>query len=168
MHRVTQIFSEIKKVPFLLLLAATAALVTNHFSPVGIELIGKWDQGKSVIDPDTKNGSSDRQPDIDDIDMAKLIYDSGSAVFVDARSAASYWKGHIKGAISLPVEGFDDMVDSFSNLYPIDKHIITYCSGRLCEDSHSLARMLMEFGYQSVSIMIDGYPVWEENGFPVE
>jgi rhodanese-related sulfurtransferase len=159
---------EIKKVPLLLSLAVTVALVTNHFSPVGIDLIGKWDQSKSEIRPDTKDGSTDLHPDIDDIGIAKLIYDSGNAVFVDARSMDSYRKGHIKGAVSLSVEGFNNLVDSFSNLYTIDKHIITYCSGRLCEDSHRLAQMLFEFGYESVSIMIDGFTVWEEYGFPVE
>ena len=168
MHRVTQTSPVIKQVLLLLFLAVTTALVTNHFSPVGIELIGQWDQGKSVIRAYTIEGSPDRHPDIDDVGMAKLIYDSGNAVFVDARSKDSYRKGHIKGAVSLPVDGFDNMVDSFSDLYPSDKHIITYCSGRSCEDSHRLAQMLFEFGYESVSIMIDGFLVWEESGFPIE
>jgi rhodanese-related sulfurtransferase len=168
LHTVTQIFPIIKKTLFLLLLAAIAALVTNHFSPVGIELIGQWDQGKSVINADTKDGSPDHHPDIDDVDMAKLIYDGGKAVFMDARSSDSYGKGHIKGAVSLPVEEFDSMTEFLLNHYPTDKHIITYCSGRSCEDSHRLAQMLFDFGYESVSIMIDGFPVWEESGFPVE
>jgi rhodanese-related sulfurtransferase len=168
LHKVTQILPIIKKAFSLLFLAVIAALITNHFSPVRIELIGQWDQGKSVINADTKDGSPDHHPDIDDVDMAKLIYDGGKAVFVDARSTDSYWKGHIKGAESLPIDEFDYMIDFFSNRYPTDKHIITYCSGRSCEDSHRLAQMLFGFGYESVSIMIDGFPVWEESGFPVE
>jgi rhodanese-related sulfurtransferase len=168
LYTVTQIFPIIQKAFFLLFLAAIAALVTNHFSPVGIELIGQWDQGKSVINADTKDGSPDHHPDIDDVDMAKLIYDGGKAVFIDARSTDSYGKGHIKGAVSLPVDEFDSMIEFLLNRYPTDKHIITYCSGRSCEDSHRLAQMLFDFGYESVSIMIDGFPVWEESGFPVE
>lgn len=168
MHKVTQILPIIKKAFSLLFLAVIAALITNHFSPVRIELIGQWDQGKSVINADTKDGSPDHHPDIDDVDMAKLIYDGGKAVFVDARSTDSYGKGHIKGAESLPIDEFDYMIEFFSNRYPTDKHIITYCSGRSCEDSHRLAQMLFDFGYESVSIMIDGFPVWEESGFPVE
>ena len=172
MYRVTHIFPEakpeIKKVLLLLLVAATAALVTNHFSPVGIELIGQWDQSKNGIDADTGDGFPGRQPDIDNIGMAKLIYDSGNAIFVDARSMDFYRQGHIKGAISLPVEDFDRLIDSFFNLNPIDKHIITYCSQRLCEENRRLAHRLLEFGYKSVSIMTDGFPVWKENKFPVE
>ena len=168
MHKVTQILPIIKKSFFLLFLAAIAALITNHFSPVRIELVGQWDQGKSVINTDTKDGSPDHHPDIDDVDMAKLIYDGGKAVFVDARSTDSYGKGHIRGAESLPIDEFDYMIEFFSNRYPTDKHIITYCSGRSCEDSHRLAQMLFDFGYESVSIMIDGFSVWKDNGYPVE
>lgn len=168
MHNVTQILPIIKKTFSLLLLAVIAALITNHFSPVRIELIGQWDHGKSVINADTKDGSPSHHPDIDDVYMAKLIYDGGKAVFVDARSTDSYGESHIKGAESLPIDEFDYLIEFFSNRYPTDKHIITYCSGRSCEDSHRLAQMLFDFGYESVSIMIDGFPVWEENGFPVE
>ena len=152
----------------LLLVAAAAALATNHFSPVGIELIGQWNQSIHEIDTDTGDGFPGRQPDIDNINMAKLIHDSGNAVFVDARSKDSFAKGHIKGAVSLPVEEFSSLIDSFFNLYPVDKHLIIYCSQRLCEENRRLAQMLLEFGFKSVSIMTDGFPVWEENKFPVE
>ena len=34
---------------------------------------------------------------------AKAAYDSGSALFVDVRDAASYAQGHIPGALSIPL-----------------------------------------------------------------
>lgn len=168
MRRLTQILVEIKKISLLLFFSCTVALIINHLSPVGIELIGKWDQVDSVINDNKKNGSFDRLPDIDDIGLAKLIYDSGNAIFVDARPMDSFSKGHVKGAMPLPIEEFDNMIDSFSSLYPTDKHIITYCSGRHSDDSQHLAQMFLDFGYKTVSIMADGFPVWEENGFPID
>jgi len=98
----------------------------------------------------------------------KKIYDQGSTVFIDARSEESYRDGHIKGAIAFPVGKFNNRIDNFLSHYPIDQPIVTYCSGRSCEDSHRLAQMLMDSGYEQVSVMIDGYPGWEARGFPVE
>jgi 3-mercaptopyruvate sulfurtransferase SseA len=30
-----------------------------------------------------------------------------------------------------------------------------------------LAQLLMDIGYSSVNVFVDGYPLWEENGYPV-
>ena len=57
---------------------------------------------------------------------------------------------------------------SFLKRYPLDQPIVTYCSGRTCEDSHILARLLSEAGYTSVRIFIDGLAGWQAEGSPVE
>ncbi len=59
-------------------------------------------------------------------------------------------------------------IGDFLNKYPPDWPIVTYCSGRTCDDSHHLAEMLIELGYLHVSILIDGYPAWLKEGFPIE
>jgi rhodanese-related sulfurtransferase len=158
----------LKKSLFLLVLAVVVALVVNRFSPVGIALIGHWDKDVGATSANANKEVHDSLFEIDDIELAKSAYDGGTVLFVDARSIDAYDEGHIKGAVSLPVEEFDAMVESFLDLYPADQFIITYCSGRNCEDSHILAQMLIDIGYESVSIMIDGFPGWKENGFPIE
>ena len=158
----------IKKILFLLVLAVVVALVANRFSPMGIALIGQWDQDEGVIGANAIDEIHDSVVEIDNIEIAKSIYDGEKAHFVDARSSDAYRTGHVKGAVSLPVGEFDAMVENLLNRYPPEQPIITYCSGRACEDSHRLARMLIDFGYENVSIMIDGFPGWKENGFPVE
>jgi rhodanese-related sulfurtransferase len=158
----------LKQALLLLVLAISIALVVNQFSPTGIALIGQWDQDKGVISAHAKDEIHDRRLVIDDIKIAKLSYDGGKTLFVDARSNDDYWEGHIKGAISLPVGEFDEKVGNLLDNYSPDQSIITYCSGRTCEDSHRLAQMLIDLGYESVSIMIDGFPGWKENGYPVE
>ena len=157
-----------KKALFLLVLAVVAALLANHFSPVGIALFGQWDQDEGIIGANAKAEIHDSVVEIANIENAKLIYDGGEAHFVDARSSDAYRAGHVKGAVSLPVGEFDTMFEKLLNRYPPEQPIITYCSGRTCEDSHRLAQMLIDFGYENVSIMIDGFPGWKKNGFPVE
>lgn len=158
----------LKQALLLLVLAISIALVVNQFSPVGIALIGQWDQDKGVISAHAKDEIHDSRLVIDNIKIAKLSYDGGKTLFVDARSNDDYNEGHIKGAISLPVGEFDERVGNLLDNYSPDQSIITYCSGRTCEDSHRLAQMLIDLGYENVSIMIDGFPGWKENGYPVE
>ena len=55
---------------------------------------------------------------------AKKAFDSGSAVFVDTRAAASYEAKHIKGALNIQAEQFQTRYTEV----PKDKQIIAYCS----------------------------------------
>ncbi len=157
-----------KRATLLIVFAVSAALLVNHFSPVGIALIGQWDLDKGIVSANNKDFVHYGLVEIDNIEIAKLIHDDGKAQFIDARANDAFIEGHIKGAISLPVGKFDIMIEHFLNRYLPEQPIVTYCSGRTCEDSHRLAQLLIEFGYEKVSIMIDGFPGWRENGYPVE
>ena len=106
--------------------------------------------------------------EIGDVALAKKLYDSQKFIFVDARSRDDYDEGHIKGAVSLPVGQFDEKIEMFLEQYPPEKAIITYCSGRTCEDSHKLAQLLLAFGYTEINVFIDGYPGWKAEGYPIE
>ena len=63
---------------------------------------------------------------------------------------------------------FDELIDTFLDQHAIEQHLVTYCSGRTCEDSHNLAQLLMDFGYDDVMDFIDGFPGWEAKGYPIE
>jgi rhodanese-related sulfurtransferase len=145
-----------------------AALGINAFSPKGIALVGQWDTSQGVVNAREKNSVVMEDLEIQDITYAKTLYDSGQVLFVDARSREDYAAGHIKGAFSLPIAEFDEQIDKFSALFELDKPIVTYCSGRTCEDSHHLAQLLIDRGYQNTSVMIDGFPGWEAEGYPIE
>jgi rhodanese-related sulfurtransferase len=148
--------------------AVIAAFAVNYFSPTGISLVGQWDESKGVITANAKDDAVVVDLEIDDVRIAKQIYDSGKAVFVDARSREDYEDGHIKGAVSLPVGQFDESINTFRGQYSTYSSIVTYCSGRTCEDSHRLAHLLFDEGYTNVTVMIDGYPGWESEGYPIE
>ena len=157
-----------KGLAILLGLAVITAFAVNFLSPKGIALVGQWDESQGVITARAKDDVVDYDLEIDDVNIAKQIYGSGEAVFVDARSREDYEEGHIKGAVSLPFGQFHDFIDAFKAQYSTASTIVTYCSGRTCDDSHLLAQLLFEQGYTEVSVFIDGYPGWEAEGFPIE
>jgi rhodanese-related sulfurtransferase len=158
----------VKEIVTLLGVSVIAAFSVNYFSAKGIALMGQWEQSQGVITAKAKDDVVLGDWEIEDVKIAKKIFDSGKAVFVDARSQLNFGDGHIKGAISLPVGQFDLLVEKFKQNYSLSQPIVTYCSGRTCNDSHHLAQMLFENGYDNVSVFIDGYPGWETEGYPIE
>ena len=155
-----------KEIAILMGISIAMAFAVNLISPRGISLIGQWNTSEVVIS--AKGDTVDQRLDIKEPAEAKRIYDSGTAVFVDARSSETYIEGHIKGAVTLPAKDFDHLIDSFLKEHPLSSPLVTYCSGRECDDSHELARYLLNEGFTSVRVFIDGYPAWKKEGFPVE
>ena len=158
----------LKQMIFLLGVSVIAAFTINFFSPAGIALVGQWDESLGVVTAKTNNDTFIDEFVIENAENAKQIYDNGKAVFVDSRAHENYQDGHIKGAASLPVGQFDELIEAFEDKYPTDTFIVAYCSGRTCDDSHKLARLLLDNGYMSISVFIDGYPGWQAEGYPIE
>ena len=157
----------IKEIIILAGISVTLAMVVNFLSPKGIALVGQWDTSRGVITA-SPSESEEGPEEINSVIRAKEIFDNGNVLFVDARSQDNYADGHIPGAVSFPVGQFDEQIESFLNQNSPDTFIVTYCSGRTCEDSHNLARMLSDVGFTHISIFIDGFPGWEAQGFPIE
>lgn len=158
----------IKEMIFLLGISVISALTVNFFSPAGIALVGQWDEASDIIASKDTNNVFSGELEIKQVETAKEIYDSNQAVFVDARSPESFKNGHIKGAESLPLGQFDDLIEGFKEKYPAGTYIVTYCSGKTCGDSHELERLLFDNGYVNVSVFVDGYQGWKAKGFPIE
>ena len=102
------------------------------------------------------------------LDEAKVLQQSGGAVFMDARPLEEFTKGHIQGAKSLPWHEAEqqvmDVVADLSN----DVVIITYCDGDSCNLSKDLALFLDNLGFSKVRILVNGWTVWQNGGLPVE
>lgn len=158
----------LKEVSIITAISVALAFGVNYFSPNGIALVGQWDISQGVVSAVAKNDVVMDELEIDDVSHAKSLYDTGHVLFVDARSFEDFSAGHVKGAVSLPVGHFDEQIDGFLELYDLDRPIIAYCSGRTCQDSHHLAQLLMARGYINISVMIDGFPGWEAEGYPVD
>ena len=157
-----------KKLIILLGFAVIAAFTVNYYSPKGIALFGQWDTSKGAITAKQKNDPVTGSFEIKDANTDRETYNTGKAVFVDARSYEAFIDGHIKGAVSIPANQFFEFIDPLKTKYPSTTAVITYCSGRECNDSHELAQYLIDEGYANVKVFIDGYQEWERKGYPVE
>ena len=96
-------------------------------------------------------------------DAIKLVREK-KAVYVDVRSKASYDRGHIKGAISIPNS---QLLGRIREL-PAGKLVITYCA---CVKEHSAAvavANLSAAGWKNAAALVGGWDEWTELGLPVE
>ena len=103
-------------------------------------------------------------------DVARRLYDAG-APFMDARRSSDYRKGHIEGAINIPVWE-NDAGSRISALHGKgmnpDQVMVVYCSGGSCDDGPRLAEELAFAGFLNIYLYKAGYPDWEQRGWPVE
>jgi rhodanese-related sulfurtransferase len=157
----------VKKILVLLTVAAGLALLVNGLSPHGIPLIGQWNAEVGVVTADTDTAALWMDFELSSPQAAKQVFDAGEALFVDVRSRDMFAAGHIPGAVSLPLDDVDSALEDFATKLSAEQPIVTYCSGRLCQDSHTMAQLLMERGFENVVVYIDGFPGWIENGYPV-
>ncbi len=98
---------------------------------------------------------------------AKVIHDSGWAVFLDARPEAEYREGHIPKAKNLPYNAIEQHLDLLVQL-PVDTPLVVYCSGTECEASLRLMRNLKAMGYQHVLVFFGGWKEWVDAGYSIE
>lgn len=102
------------------------------------------------------------------LDELQILMDEEAVVVVDARPAELYARGHIPGAHSLPLLNPEEALATFRHTVPVDRSIVTYCSGYGCQDSFDLAMRLILAGYQDVRIYEGGFPEWQAAKLPVE
>lgn len=145
----------------LLAVSIGIAVIGNAVNPAGIPYFGQWSPERGLVHAGGPCAPSTVQ--ISDSD-ALSDYLSGSALFVDARSRDDYDSGHIPGAVSLPLGSVHDAIYDFLDEYPVDKRIITYCSGVDCHDSHDLATALKEYGYTNLVVYSQGISGWKKQG----
>ena len=136
----------------------------NAMRPAGIPLIGQWDTSVGVVSPTAT--SEEISQTIQTVAEARRLWEGGS-LFLDARATESYAEGHIKGAVGFSVYEFEETLFDFLDAVSPETPLVTYCSGRLCDESHKLATFLEEAGYTNVRVFADGYPAWVEEGYPV-
>jgi len=82
-------------------------------------------------------------------------------VLLDVRSAASYARGHVPGAVHLPG---GKIVEGKLRDWPQDTLFVTYCAGPHCNGATRAAIRLAGLG-RPVKIMIGGITGWIDEGF---
>jgi rhodanese-related sulfurtransferase len=102
------------------------------------------------------------------LEKAKELWDSGTAIFLDAREPADYAAGHIGMAFNLPVLAFEKHFAEVAPMLTPESPVVVYCDGTECELSHRLAKNLQQVGYTNVHMLYNGWTVWKQSGFPTE
>ena len=99
-------------------------------------------------------------------ELRKVVDGKGGARLVDALPSAVFAKGHLPGAISIPLESIHDLAPNL--LLNKGQQIITYCASIACTASKQAAEELEKLGYTNVSAYEGGKEDWQKAGFPLE
>jgi rhodanese-related sulfurtransferase len=97
---------------------------------------------------------------------AKKLSDSG-AVFVDLRKAAAYDAGRVPGSLHLDFkQGFSK--EALEAKAKKDDSVVFYCSGVKCPRSAAACEQAVGWGYKKVYYYREGFPGWQQAGYPAE
>lgn len=149
------------------LLSLLLALTYNFFSPHRVPLIYEPHQVIQAQDSATAGDTAAVEPLAVDLPQAEQLFHGGKALFIDARHEDEFLLGHIKGAISLPLDTLDKNPARLRAI-PKDALIVTYCSGEECALSTDLGFKLAALGYRNVRIFFSGWLEWQRVKLPVE
>lgn len=150
------------------LLAILTGFLVNFLSPVGIEWIGSWDKTKNHTSAKTKNQQLEHAVELNNPFKIRELVKKKETLIIDVRIVESYNQGHIPGAVSMPLNEFDQIIDKFIKSTPPDTALIVYCSRLECSDSHTFALRLENNGFTNITIYKGGMMEWENMGFKVE
>lgn len=96
------------------------------------------------------------------------LWHNQKAVIVDSRPVSEFRRGHVPGAISVPLEevkgGNYDPLERLTTAKPL----IIYCEGGDCLTSLTLARLLYGRGFRDLRVFSGGWAEWLAAGLPVE
>ncbi|UCH71224.1 MAG: rhodanese-like domain-containing protein [Candidatus Bathyarchaeota archaeon] len=136
----------------ILVVALGLGIISNFSKPEGIKLIpGVW-----LREPSLTIG----------VHEAKVKYDAGASLFVDARPSDFYKQMHIDGAINLPLSLFDFVyMMKFSKL-DLEREIIVYGRNISRHYDEEVAFKLASRGHANVKVLSGGLPAWQEKTYP--
>ena len=105
-------------------------------------------------------------PMVVDLAFSKYYFNSGSAIFIDARDPEDFENGHIKNSINIPYDYYEDYEEIIDGLDDASIYII-YCNGEECSLSIDLADYLFsEKLFEKILVFEGGWPEWKEAGYP--
>src|SRR5262245_5137055 len=145
----------VERAVIIALVGVVLGLVGNAVSPRGIPLI-------------TPPKKQPKPEEFIALQKAKELWDSGAALFLDAREPADYAAGHIGNAFNLPAQAFEKHFDAVAPMLTPESQVVVYCDGKECELSHRLAKSLHQLGYTNVHMLFNGWTTWKEAGLPTE
>jgi rhodanese-related sulfurtransferase len=138
----------------IIVVAAAAGLAINLFHPRGFVPVSRQDLAlKRVVSLSAAE--------------AKIKYDAGMALFIDARAKAEFDGARIAGAENIPAD--DPPAGALTAAMSRPRELVVYCDGVECGAAEKLARTMIGRGYgRNIYVIAEGFPGWEERGYPVD
>lgn len=155
----TRTLQSVREAGLLIVVAAALGLIYSASTERGLF-------ARTAKSPETRAAIS-AGPQMISRETADSLFQTGSALFVDARHPFDYKAGHIRGAISLPLAEFDTrkaMLDSI----PKNRLIVAYCDGAECNSSIELSVRITKEGFTDVKIFFGGWREWVAANLPTE
>ena len=87
----------------------------------------------------------------------------GDVVVLDVRPEPEYAAGHIRGAVSIPVQDLRSRLGEI----PGGADVVAYCRGPYCVYADDAVRLLTQRGLAAARLE-DGLPEWSTAGLPME
>ena len=131
---------------------AALGLLANAISPRGIPLVPPPMTAEAV------------RKDIVSLAEARQAWESGSALFLDARNTIDYAAGHIPNALNLPAEQFDVFFPRVAPMLTPEMAVVVYCDGEQCDLSHEVQAKLRGLGFKNVRVLVNAWTVWKRAG----
>ncbi len=97
-----------------------------------------------------------------EISVSDALRQPGGFLWVDARSAADFAKGHVPGALRLTEEEWDDLLPAVLQAWPMGRAAVVYCNARQCDNSTAVAARLRAFGFAPVHVLKGGWEAWKD------
>lgn len=97
---------------------------------------------------------------------AEDLFVSGNAVFLDSREEKKYVEGHIEGAVNIPYEDGENIIEE-QLPFPNAATVVVYCDGNECQSSVLLAKVLANLGFEDIRVFFGGWAEWLAAGLPM-
>ncbi len=94
---------------------------------------------------------------------SRLDWGQPALTIIDARDREKFNASHILGAVTMPMNQLVEVA-----LVSLELTRDIYIYGETNEETSQAAAKLREAGYENVSEIIGGLPVWKAFGYPVE
>lgn len=104
------------------------------------------------------------------LEECRIFVEKGEGLLLDARGAKFYARGHISGALSLPVNDFEAGYRRLQSRLEADRNrrLVVYCSSVNCPDSERLRSKLEKMGFARVEVFKGGVAAWWKARLPME
>lgn len=121
-------------------------------------------QQKNVLGDIDKRQERPLAPIIRAEDLRQKQLNHENFTLLDVRAKQEFDKEHIEGSINLPQK---EISERYTELFPLEREIITICAGDECKLSTRSSTELLELGFTNVLNCDDGIIGWKILGYPL-